>query len=147
MAWDIESSPEIGYWVSEQLGSVYCPKGSNAIGLRKDNEIIAGVIYENWNGRSVMVHIAVKGRLTPAYIAAIFDYPYNVCGVEKVIAPIEVGNVRSSGLVENMGFREEARLKDCHPNGDIVIYSLTKANCRFLEDRYGKKVTHPAPRP
>jgi len=35
-----------------------------AIGLARGKEVIAGVIYENWNRRSVTCHIAIAGPLT-----------------------------------------------------------------------------------
>ena len=69
MGWNIESSTEVGEWVCSQTGGGYHEARSNALGLRKDGEIVAGVVYENWNGRSVFCHIAIEGRMTPAYLA------------------------------------------------------------------------------
>jgi hypothetical protein len=40
-----------------------------------------------------------------------------------------------------MGFSEEARIKDCHPDGDIILYTLKREDCRFLGERYGKRRT------
>ena len=138
MGWHLIVSNElVGHWVAEKLGSGYFAPRSNAIGLMKDNKLIAGVIYENWNRRSIMCHIAVEGRLTRSYIGAIFNYPFNVCNVEKIIVPVESHNLKSVKLIENMGFTEEARIKDSQPNGDTILYTMTKGNCRFLGDRYG----------
>jgi RimJ/RimL family protein N-acetyltransferase len=134
----IESGPHIGRWVAGKIKGVY-HEGDAAIGLVKDGKIIAGVLYENWNGRSIMAHMGIEGRLTPAFIGAVFDYAYNVCNVDKVILPIGSMNAKSIKLVENMGFAEEGRIADASPEGDIVIYTLKKADCRFLGDRYGKK--------
>ena len=144
LEWRIVSTPEVGYWVADKLGMGFFVERATALGLLKGGQIVAGVIYENWNGRSIMAHMAVTHRLTPAYVAAIFDYAFNVCGVEKVICPVEVGNIKSTKLVKNMGFAEEARLRDCHPNGDIVLFTLKKMDCRFLEGRYGKKLSYSA---
>ena len=137
MGWHIISDELVGHWVAEKLGSGYFAARSNAIGLVKDDRLIAGVIYENWNGRSIMCHIAVEGRLTRRYFGAIFDYAFNVCNVEKVIVPVESHNLRSVKLIENMGFTEEGRIKDCQPEGDTILYTMTKGDCRFLGDRYG----------
>ena len=137
MGWHIISDELVGHWVAERLGSGYFASRSNAIGLVKDDRLIAGVIYENWNGRSIMCHIAVEGRLTRRYVGAIFDYAFNVCNVEKIIVPVESHNLRSVKLIENMGFTEEGRIKDCQPEGDTILYTMTKSDCRFLGDRYG----------
>lgn len=140
MVWNIENGPEVGYWVAEQLGRGYFAARCQAIGLRKDGVIVAGVIYENYNGRSIMAHIAFKERVTPTFIAAIFDYPYNICKVDMVIAVIEDTNTKSIHVCENMGFSEEARIRDSHPGGDQIIYALKRQDCRFIRGRYVQRL-------
>jgi RimJ/RimL family protein N-acetyltransferase len=135
----IESGPQIGRWVADKLEMGFFEGRASAIGLRRDGRIIAGVIYENWNGASLMAHIVVEGPLTGDFIFAIFDYPFQVCGVKAVVSPIVETNTKSIHLAVNMGFTEECRLKDCHPDGDIVLYTLRKADCRFLGERYAKR--------
>jgi len=144
MGWHIESGPKIGYWVANELDRGYFAERSNAIGLIRDNEIVAGVIYENWNGRSIMCHIVIKKRMTPEFVAAIFHYPFIVCGVEKIIVTIEDTNEKSVRVVKNMGFVEEGKVKDAHQFGDMLILTLSKSECRFLRDRYVKKISSPA---
>jgi RimJ/RimL family protein N-acetyltransferase len=141
MGWHITSGTEVGEWVCSQTGGGYHDARSNAIGLCRDNDIVAGVVYENWNGRSIVCHIAVEGRMTPAYLAAIFDYPFNVCGVDKIIAPVSSGNGKALKLVGKMGFTEEARIHNADTAGDIVFLTMTRDSCRFLGKRYGQKVT------
>jgi hypothetical protein len=94
-----------------EMDGAFNPDRSSAIGLMRDGKTVAGVVYENFNGRSVVCHICVKGRMTPAYLAAIFDYPFNVCDVQKVICPVSSGNVRAQRVVRKMCITEEARLK------------------------------------
>ena len=141
MGWHITSGPAVGEWVCEQTGGGYHAERSNAIGLRKGDQIICGVVYENWNGRSIVCHIAIAERMTPSYLAAIFDYPFNVCGVDKIIAPVGSKNVKALKVVSKMGFTEEARIKDADTDGDIVFLTLTRDACRFLGHRYGQKIT------
>jgi RimJ/RimL family protein N-acetyltransferase len=142
MGWHLVTGPEAGAWVAAQIDGSYQP-GSTAIGLWRASDafdgLVAGVLYEQWNGVSIVAHIAISGRMTPAFLAAIFDYPFHVCGVRKVISPIASDNLRSIKLAINMGFEHEATLKDAAPTGDILLFTLTKTKCRFLEDRYGKK--------
>lgn len=128
---------EIGNWVADRTDGSYFAKHSSAIGLQKDAKTIAGVIYENWNRRTVFCHIAIEGRLTKAYLKAIFDYPFNVLNVEKIIVPVVTDNQKSIKLVQNMGFAEEARIKDGSPLGDIIFMTLARKDCRFLGVRYG----------
>ncbi|CAB5228667.1 hypothetical protein UFOVP1545_13 [uncultured Caudovirales phage] len=135
----IENGARIGQWVADKLGTVYSPNSSAAIGLVKDGNVVAGVIYENWNRRSVVTHIAIEGRLTRSFLYAIFHHPFVTCGVNKIISAVNDTNTKSVLMVENMGFIAEGRLKDCSPDGDIILYTMQKSDCRFLGKRYGQE--------
>ena len=144
MGWHITAGPEVGEWVSAQTEGHFAPAASVAIGLKRDGELVAGTIYENWNGQSVVCHIAWR-RVTPAYLAAIYHYAYEVANVGKIIAPVNGNHTRALKLVSKMGFLEEARIKGAaHDAGDIVLMTLTPDRCRFLEPRYGQKITSAA---
>lgn len=143
MGWRIVNGPHVGLWVGERMEGIFPAERSVAIGLEKDGQLVAGTVYENWNGRSVVCHIAWE-RVTPTYVAAVYDYAYNVCGVDKIIGPISSNHTRALRLVRKMGFSEEARLKDAAPDGDIVLMTLTPERCRFLEPRYGQKISSTA---
>lgn len=117
----------------------YFAERSQAIGLRR-GKIVAGVIYENWNHQSIWCHIAIEGRLTPTYLAAIFDYPFNVAQVEKIIVPVGSDNAESLKMVKKMGFVEEGRIKDGRPDGDIVFLTLARDSCRYTKERYRKHI-------
>lgn len=124
------------------MGAVYAPQSQTAIGLYKDKEPQAAVIYENWNGRSVVAHMAITGRITRKYLFVIFDYAFRQMAVEKVILPVQSTNAKSIKFVLHLGFAEEARIRDAAPNGDVILYTMSKAECRFLGAPYnGKTVT------
>ena len=141
MGWDIAKGPEVGHWVAKRIEGGYFEGRSEALGLKRDGELVAGVIYENWNYQSIWCHIAIEGRLTPGYLAAIFDYPFNICQVEKIIVPIGSDNAEGLRLVRKMGFVEEARIKDGRPDGDIVFLTLAQKNCRYIKERYGQRLS------
>lgn len=146
MGWDIATGLDAGVWTAARVGTAFAPETDIAIGLLRHGDFVAGVIYEDWNGKSIVAHIAVSRRMTPFYLWAIFDYPFNVCGAHKVVCPIPANNARSIKLATKMGFTEEARLKDACEAGDILLFTLTKTDCRFLKGRYGQKQTDTAAR-
>ena len=84
MCFEITSDHSAGHWTAEKIEGGYHEARSRSIGLKKNGEFVAGVIYENWNRRSITCHIAISGRLTPRYLAVIFDYPFVVCDVKKL---------------------------------------------------------------
>lgn len=133
----IVSGPAVGRWVAMQMNGAFSPDTSTAIGFEDDTGIKAGVIYENWNGKSLVVHLAIKGRITRAFLGAIFRYGFVTCGIEKAIAPVSSGNEKINSFVKKVGFIEEARITDAAPDGDIVLYTLKKADCKYLGEQYG----------
>jgi RimJ/RimL family protein N-acetyltransferase len=128
----------IGPWIAKQCAMIWKPEGTETIGLLSSGEIVAGVWYEDWNPQSIVTHIAVSGRLTKHYLKVIFDYPFMQLRVQKIIAPVLSDNLESIKLVTKMGFREEARLQNVHPSGDMIFFVINKKDCKYLGSRYGK---------
>ena len=141
MSYKIVAGHSIGEWVAKKIGGIYSSLESQAMGLERDGKLIAGIIYEDWNGASIVCHLAIEGRITREFLREISDYAFIQCKVHKVIAPVNSSNAKSEHFIRNMGFVEEGRLRDAHPQGDVVIYTLTKQDCRFLRERYGEKRT------
>ena len=144
MSFELITDHSAGHWTAEQTKGKYFEANSQSIGLKQNGEFVAGVIYENWNRRTITCHIAISGRLTPRYLAVIFDYPFNVCDVKKIIVPVDSTNSKSVNLVEKMGFIEEARIKDGMADGDMILYTLAKNDCKYLGERYEKRTIRTA---
>ena len=139
MGWHIVKGTEVAKWVANKTTGFY-RDDSPALGLQRNGELVCGVSYDHWNGRSIFANIVVEGRMTPAFVAAIFDYAFNVCNAEKIIVSVVDNNEKSIRLAKKMGFVEEARIKDADPNGDFVFLTLSKDQCKFLEPRYGNRI-------
>lgn len=131
-------SAGVAPWVAKKLFARLNPDA--AIGLERRGEVVAGVVYENWNGASFVCHIAVQGLMTPAYLAAIFHYPFVHCGAEKLIAPVAQSNEESIKFVEKLGFIREATLSGAHPDGALLLYTMSRDACRFIGERYGERL-------
>ena len=129
----------VGSWVAKKCEMVWTPENSEAIGLVKQGELVAGVWYEDYSKKSITCHIAITGRMTREYLGIIFDFPFVQLGVEKIICPVLSDNDKSIRLVKNMGFEEQARLLDVSPSGDMLFFVMSKDKCRFLGEKYGQK--------
>lgn len=139
MGWHLTSGREVAEWVAEKT-SGFCGANSVGFGVKKDGELVCGASYDNWNGRSMFFNLVVEDRMTPTFLAAIFDYAFKVCCVEKLIVSICSGNKKAMGMAEKMGFEEESRITNAHPDGDFVFWTMTKEKCRFLTPKYGRKI-------
>ena len=130
----------VGPWVAAAVNADFSPYAAEAIGLRRNGKLVAGVIYENWNGASLQVHVAVQGVMTPKYLAAIYHYPFVHVGAKKLIAGIGEGNKESIRFVSKMGFRLEGRIPDAHPDGALLLYTMSREQCRYLGERYEQRI-------
>jgi hypothetical protein len=123
----------VGNWVAGKIGGHYNGEGKT-IGIVRDELLIAGAIYELWNGVSIAMQIAASepNWLTRSALWVLFDYPFNQVGAAKILAFISQANLRSQRLAKHAGFIEETRITKACPGGDLLVYTMTRAQCRFL---------------
>ena len=99
------------------------------------NELLAGTVYDHYNGATVNAHILIKGVPSREWWVAIFDYPFNVLGVKKLIGQVPSTHSMARKLDEHFGFVEEARIRGYYGEGDdLIIYTMTREQCKFLND-------------
>ncbi len=144
MGWRIVyDSDLIGPWVCHRTGGVFDYIGV-AIGLERDGELIAGVLYDNYNGRSICMHVAaVPGSrwMTREYLRVCFDYPFNRAKVTKILGMVDSTNAPARRFDEHLGFTLESTIKDAGKDGDLLIYSMTRQQCRHLKEaHHGREI-------
>lgn len=104
-----------------------------ALGLERDGELIAGVIYEGFNGHNIWMHCAIPGRLTREFIRACFHYPFVQLGCKRVSGYVEASNAKARRFDEHLGFKPEARLRGAASDGgDVILYAMTREGCRYV---------------
>lgn len=107
-----------------------------AIGLRRHGALVAGVVFDGFNGRNIWMHVAaVPGGewLVRAYLMVCFAYPFELCGVDRISGYVDASNAMARRFDEHLGFREEARLAGAAADGgDVILYVMRRADCRYL---------------
>jgi len=123
----------IGPWVCSRAGGTWVKGRGTGIGLERSGELIAGVLYEDYNRANIVCHIAGVGNwLNREFLWTIFDYPFRQLKVKRITTTVAQSNTRSQRFTQHLGFTLEARLKDAHPSGDLFIYRMMAADCRWL---------------
>ena len=132
------SSPSRVYDFVRRHMPLQMVSGAKGIGLEIDGEVVAGVIYESYNGHNVWMHVAVTDggvSLTRGVLRTIFDYPFNQMRVARVSGYVEASNEASRKFCEQLGYRQEAVLSGAASDGgDVIIYAMRREDCRFLKD-------------
>lgn len=115
-----------------------------AIGLEDDGELIAGVLFDYYNGASINMHVAaIPGRrwLTREYLRFCFWYPFEQLGCKRITGLVPASNKDAQRFDEHLGFELEATLKDAAPDGDVLVYRMFRDQCKWLQI----KVTYEQP--
>jgi RimJ/RimL family protein N-acetyltransferase len=131
----------VGQWVCDRIGGEFNEKLAVAIGLERDGALIAGVIFDNYMGRSIAMHVAGEGGhwMTREYARACFDYAFNQLKVNKILGFVDSTNAAARRYDEHLGFVLEHVITDAGKCGDLCIYSMTPDKCRFLGEKHGKE--------
>ena len=127
---------EVGIAPTEHAQSIACIDDSGSL--------IAGVVYDHYNGHSITASIYVNGRPLKTWYHAIFNYPFNDLGVVKILVQVADTNTKSCHLAEHMDFTEQARLKDFYEDGDMIMYILERPDCRILNNSLWGSMTNKA---
>lgn len=128
------SDDAIGHWVASRTGDEWhTGKGSTLAFLNEANEIVCGCVFYEMNGRTVWIGMATNGSwASPEAFNMVADYAFNQLGCDWVRCKIAKVNVKSTQLVESVGFELETLLESSHPSGDELIYRLSRAKCKWL---------------
>jgi len=134
---ELITGPAVVEFVARGVRCTGFQPGATGIGLIQGGQIIAGLVYENYNGRNIEMHIATDGSrqwMTRYFRWAAFDYPFNQLGVERVTAVTASSNIPALQLNDRLGFKTEAVLVGAHPDGDLIIKCMRRADCRYIEE-------------
>lgn len=143
MAEIVYDAERIGPWVCARAGGSWIKDRGTAIGLERDGQLIAGVLYEDFNGANVVMHVAAEtgGRwLTRGYLYRCFHYPFVQLGCKRVTGIVPSSNKRALRFDEHLGFKIEARLVEAHPEGDLLILRMMREHCRWIGALDGKSI-------
>lgn len=100
-----------------------------------DGRLLGGVIYDNYTRNCVFIHQAgfSKRWLTGDMLWVAFDYPFNQLKVHKLAGTIPSSKPWLLKFNQRMGFREECRIKDAYPDGDMIVLTMTRDECPWLK--------------
>lgn len=107
-----------------------------AIGQMRDGELIAGVVYDNYNGRNVVGAVAIDKPPTRKFWTSIFSYAFETLDCHRMTVYVEESNTKSMKLMKKLGFeREGALMGAAEDGGNIIILYMRKTACRMLDWR------------
>jgi hypothetical protein len=133
---DAATNDAIANWVMGKLGR-RAVRPYKAIGLANgDGRLIAGAVFNGYNGANVDLTIYGPGLITRKSLRAIFHYAFDKLHATRVTARTRRKNVlHASGLLLRLGFSFEtcaARYYGKGRAGDAMVYRMLREDCRWL---------------
>jgi RimJ/RimL family protein N-acetyltransferase len=131
----------ISKWCAAQFGQnedYFEP--CRAIGIVKNGNIIAGVIYNNQKetqGTPYMLEMTVasidKQWATRHNLKALFSFPFIQLRLKRVNTQCDSQNEGLIMFNKRLGFKEEGRHKNAFPTGsDAISFGMLKEDCKWL---------------
>lgn len=127
--------PEVVEWVAKRVNEHGNFGAAQGIGWARDDKLVAGVVYNEYNGPNICMHVASDGSkrwMTRDFLRVAFDYPFNVCEVKRITGLVGEGNTEARKFDEHLGFKLETMLWGAHPTGHLMVYVMWRDDCRWI---------------
>lgn len=132
----LEQEEYYRWWWAQKQDADYVPGHGAVISILNDDGTPAAVaLYTDYNTANINIHISAepgKHWCTREFLWYCFRYPFVELGVKRLTGIVASSNAQARKFDENLGFTLEATLKDAHPEGDLLVYKMTKDTCRWL---------------
>jgi hypothetical protein len=105
--------------------------------LNADMAICGVVAYNGFVGKVCTMHVAgdeTRRWIDRQYLYLAFHYPFEVCKLNTIIAPVGAKNASALRLDRKLGFRDVYRIKNgWDENEDLILLEMKRIDCRWLE--------------
>jgi RimJ/RimL family protein N-acetyltransferase len=121
----------VARFVLPRSGATLC-QGMRAIGYERDGAVVAGFLFEHYDGQNVWAHAAFESPhdLTRSLLRALLRYVYVELGCARMWACLCAENTRSVRFVEHLGAARIAVLPQADGDRDRLVYRLDSADVR-----------------
>lgn len=131
-----DQKDRIGQWVAEQVEQTASWGSFYAMGAEQDGELVAGIVFNNFNGSNATTHIAVAkpGKYLIPLLERAADYAFIQCKLNRLTGLVDTTNEKALKLDRHIGFEDEFVMKKAAPDGhDLQVFVLWPEKCRWLK--------------
>jgi len=120
-------------WLTRILCQKF-PEDAQFIGQEIDGNLVAVIAYCNFVNGSCAMHIGTVGEnwMNKNLLWACFDYPFNKLEKKVILATMAASNDEAVKLNRHLGFQDKALIEDAHENGDLLLMTMRKEDCKWL---------------
>ena len=122
-------------WACERIGLGKFKGDAKTIGVERDGELVAVVVYDGFSECDCNMHIASDGLgnwLSRELLVRAFAYPFIQLGFRRVTGLVPARNAAALQFDQHLGFEYEGRCRNALPDDDLIILGMLRENCRFI---------------
>lgn len=122
-------------WAKDRIGIESFRRDAHTIGLERDGELVAVVVFDGFSECDCNMHLASDGTgkwMNKAILAAAFAYPFIQLRLNRVTGLVPSSNEKALALNEHLGFIREGLCRKALPNDDMIVMGLLRENCRWV---------------
>jgi len=131
-------------WMNQRVPTLPWSEDFRAIGLVRDDCLVAVAGYNAFCGRTCNMHAAVDdaSKITREFVRAAFSYAFEELGLVAVLAWMDSSKEKSLLIDLKAGFSKVYSIPGATLNGDeLVLIQMNRGDCRWL--RKGLKNEQP----
>lgn len=122
-------------WALSRIGIPAFRRDATTIGLERDGELVAVVVFDCFSDWDANMHIASDGTaawMNKSLLLAAFGYPFTQLGLNRLTALVPSKNADALRFDEHIGFvREGYHPKGCKDD-DLISLGMLRESCRFI---------------
>lgn len=128
---------EIRKWVGQEVGvNDFGP--STAIGVIRDNTIIAGAVFHNFVWPNIEISFASTSPRwsSKEAVEGILKYPFVQLNCRRLTSITRPTNLPTRAFLTRLGFELEGFHPQMFPDGDAMSFGFLRKNCRWIKEEF-----------
>lgn len=123
-----------GMQIAAKAGSIYNAAVDKCVARIEKGELYGGVIFSGYTGASMNIHMAGfrPNWCNRDMVWVAFHYPFVQLGVKKLFGQVGLHKPEVIAIDRRLGFKQEAIIKDVYPEGDMILLSMYREDCKWL---------------
>lgn len=121
-------------WAQARAGVAF-RRDAYTMGLEKDGELVAVVVYDNFSDVDCNMHIASDGTaawMNKSLLVSAFAYPFIQLKLNRVTGMVPAKNEIALKFDEHLGFVREGYHPMACKDDDLISLGMLRENCRFI---------------
>jgi RimJ/RimL family protein N-acetyltransferase len=126
-------------WALSRVGVCQFRTDAHSIGLERDGELVAVVVFDGFSDFDCNMHVASDGTtrwMTKEYLLSVFAYPFTQLGLRRVTGLVPASNAKALAFDEHIGFVREGYHPHAMGDDDLISLGLLRENCRFISKEH-----------